>query len=44
MKQMRHADMIINLQASVMSLKQKSQKDEAWRYIASEEFKDILKE
>ena len=44
MKQMRHADMIINLQASVMSLKQKSQKDEARRYIASEEFKDILKE
>ncbi|KAI9566494.1 hypothetical protein HD554DRAFT_2174414 [Boletus coccyginus] len=42
--QMRHADMIIELRASIMSLKQESQKDETRKYIASDEFKDVLKE
>lgn len=43
-EQMRHADMIIELRASILSLKQESQKDETRKYIASEEFKDVLKE
>lgn len=43
-EQMRQADMMILLQASIISLRQENQKDETRKYIASEEFKDVLKE
>ncbi|KAG6369831.1 hypothetical protein JVT61DRAFT_13478 [Boletus reticuloceps] len=42
--QLCHADMIIKLQASIISLKQQNRQDETQKYITSEEFKDVLKE
>ena len=44
LEQMRQADMIIELRASIMTLRRDSQKDEARKYLASDEFKDILKD
>ena len=43
-EQMRQTDMIIELRASIMSLKHENEKDETWKYIESEEFKDVLKD